>query len=372
MANLLHRFSQNSPGSMKEEPLATGDHDSSRFTASSEYEDSLFGSPRLERLARLPAVRRLSTRRLTLAGVVGMGLICSVGVVGHQFARTLMGWVGDQPEHQISFTDVELIPPPPPFIESGTRGILESVRADSKRNPTLSVLGSDLEALRVDFSRNPWIASAGPIYATYRHLSLSVVYRRPVALIVDENEKQGAVIDQNGVELSIRSSQLKPSPTSQHSRVLGDADDLLEIRGFRSRLPNQLGMLWKSSNPDIDRSKVLQASRLAKFLQDHRGTCSPQGRPSPIFLDIYYHHESIKGSDGKTELAKGFFLVDLEKNCVWWGSGPGGEIQDEPKAEEKWATMLRFMDGNGGIIHKSNDQQFLSLMARRPILIMVP
>ncbi len=332
--------------------MLTDDHDhSDDIEAEPTRDRSSSGSRRFARLVESPTARRLSPRRLLAALALATLAAWGISEAGGRLSRSVGRWVASRPEHQVPFSEIEMVPAPPPYVRSGVSGILDSVRVEAKYPETISTLETDLEALRVAFSRNPWIERAGPIRSSYRHLSIQVVYRIPMALVVfnTETEKDLAVvIDREGVEMPSAPSQFEWSEKKPRYRAAGDSHTLVEVRGLGVPISNRLGLVLKSSNPRIDDDKVPEAAKLAEFLAIRADSKTPKGRPFPDFPNIVY--------DPRTS---GFFLLDSKQNWVFWKSAPDKELTEEAKSTEKWLMLGRFIDRYGSLELDRNDQDIL-------------
>jgi len=318
----------------------TVDHDSPDDLESEPPVDrSPFGSRRFARLVESPTARRLSPRRLLVASGLTALVAWGLSEAGGRLSRSVGHWVASQPEHQIPFSEIEMVPAPPPYVRLGASGLLNSVRLEAKYPETISTLGTDLEELRVAFSRNPWIEGAGLVRSSYRHLSIQIVYRRPMALVVIDNptEKfQAVVVDRNGVEMPSIESQYVWLKKKPRYRLAGDSHPLIEIWGIGNPVPSRLGLVLRSTDPSVNPEKVPEAAKLAEFLAARADSNTPKGQPYPDFPRIHYHPSTSS-----------FFLQDSKRNWVFWDSAPGEEATDEPKASEKWAMLGRFIDSQG-------------------------
>ena len=314
---------------------------------------SRFGSPRFARLVGSPTTRKLSPRRLAGASLCAMMISWGVYEGGVRISGWVSRWVASQPEHQIRFTEIDLRPSPPPYIRQGIAGILASVQRDGHHGETISVVGTDLAALRVDFRRNPWIESVGPVRASYRHLSVEVVYRRPLALVVfgEQTKLLAKVIDRNAVELPSEESQFAWAEQSPRYRAAGCAKPLVEIHDFGSGVAGRTGLVWQPTDPAVPEGKVVEAARLAEFLAQHGDETTARGRSFPSFKEIAYYPPRAK-----------FFLRDERRNWVFWGASPGFEAAEEPKSAEKWSLLGQFLDVKGS----------LALTAREYLLLRPP
>lgn len=318
---------------------------------------SPFGSPRFARLVDSPVGRRLSPRRLGGGILLGGCLLWGVAELGSRAAAGVKRWVAAQPEHQISFDQIELDPPAPPYIRQGAAGILASVRAEAKYDTSVSVLDIDLDALRIALSRNPWIENVGSVRSSYRHLAAKVVYRKPVATILCESESTPfVVVDRNGVVVPSEPGQIDWADPRSRSRVAGNPAPLLKLRGLGDPVGDRLGLIWRSTSLNIDDAKVVQAARLADFVTSVTAAKTPKGHPTPEFAFAIYHREPR--AENKVEIT-GFFLRDTQNHWIFWNSGPGAEPIGELDSARKWGALCRFLDDHGPLSFDP-ETQFLS------------
>ncbi len=300
----------------------------------SEFEDR--PSRRFAKLVGSPAVRKLSSRRLAWAILGSLSLLALLAWAGTRGVRALTHWVAEQPENWIDFAEIRLIPEPPPWVLSKSVGFLEAVRTKAKLPERVPILEVNLEELTKIFSLNPLVERVTKIEVTRRRLSVSLIFRQPVA-VVEVAGQAWVVIDQDGTILpteDIDWVEKKPRP-----RVRGIADPLPII--FDVPAPTSLapGLPYKTSNSeslgrDAD-TEVLKAARLAKYLQGQVKT-TPLGRPCPNFERIAPSHKE-----------DGLLLLDTRNNWVYWGSTPGAGPPQGVVASEKWRMLLDRIDREG-------------------------
>ena len=310
-----------------------------------ERERSPFASPRFDRLVRSPAARRLSSRRL-LIGLCASGAVAWGGYEGGTRGSSALGrWIAAQPEYRVRFDEIALDPPPPPYILRGARGILDRVRREGNYAETVSTLGLDLDRLGTDLKRNFWIERVIGVRSSHHRLTIEVTYRQPVALVSwaeKSGDYLGDLIDRNGVALPMEGWETAwAEQRNPHWRALGMAQPLVEIYNIGKGQPDRSGLTWRPTparpdEPPADDSLVQQAAHLADFLLAHHQGRTPRNLSYPAFPRIYFDRSLA-----------GFVLIDARCCRVVWGSGPGDEAPEEPKASEKWAILGRFIDDRG-------------------------
>jgi hypothetical protein len=305
------------------------------------------GSGSTRRFARLiesPATRRVALPRLVLA--LGLSLLVGFGV--WKLARSVAGWVASLPDQQLSFSDIELVPEPDPWVIDGRSRILEQVRVEANHRGKLPLLELDLKALEKDFRRCPWVKDVVRVRRDHGRLAVHLVYRKPVAIVVlhvIEGEPDYAYpIDEEGVRLPEK--EIDWTSTIPPFRVRGISDPLIEIRGIASSTPPRPGARWKkpdpSGSPDDSDPMVLGAARLARFLQEQRRS-TPLGRVAPRFATIWLPDEPVET----------VFLTDAERNRVKWGKTPGLEKPGELSSEARWKMLLDWIDRHGPLDSKA-------------------
>ena len=293
-------------------------------------------SRRFARMVETPAARRVALPRLAMAVGILSGVVVLVGLVGSKLIRIGTGWVASRPEYQLPFSEIELIPPPDPWVKGGKSLILEQVRAEAKHGETIPLLGLDSEALKTDFKRCAWVKDVTRIERGFGRLAIHLVYRKPVAVVVLGKINPIAYpVDEEAVALEVDDIDWteKKDPPFQ---ARGIPRPLIEIRGVSSAKPTSPGLKWKRADSDEPDPTVLGAASLARFLQE-RAISTPKGCPAPRFVRI----------DLPDEPNHPFFLIDSEKNQVRWGKPPGDEKLGEPSSEARWDMLLDWVDRNG-------------------------
>ncbi len=304
-------------------------------------------SRRFARLVESPAARRLALPRLAWALGASAGLALLAWAGGSWAIRSVARWVAAQPEHQLPFSGITLVPGPPPWFGSGAPGLLKKVRDEARRGETLPLLELDAEAIRTDFKRCSWVERVGAVRKAYRQLAVHLEYRKPVAVAQFEDDKVFAIA---GDAVILDPDDIAWVEKRPRFRVRGIEGPLIVIRGVAPPAVRRYGLAWKRLDApadDLDGGdpRVLGAARLAEFVQ-RQPRRSPAGREAPEFITIWPARES-----------DGFFLRDADQRWVYWDRPPGREATDEPPAAEKWAALLDRVDRLGGL--KLGPDEFL-------------
>lgn len=346
-------------GPTQEEPVLTVDQDSpDDQVAAATTPRPRFGSPRFARLVQSPAVRRVSPLRLATAIPLGILLLWGLYEAGSWGMGVVARFVAAQPEHQILFSQIDLVPSPPPYIRAGAAGILANIRLEAKYPETISVLDTDLDALRVAISRNPWIKSVSSVRSSYRHLTIQVEYRQPFAVVIPSRRvTEEEVIDLDLVNLPSDPGEFAWLERKPHHQVAGQAAHLVAIHAVGDGVADRNGLIWKpaTTSPPHGDELLRQAVQLARFLAGQAGSKTPGGQPMPEFPEIYSHREPDEYGGLKD---MGYFLRDSSGNWVHWQSAPGSEDPLELKAAEKWTQLGRYIDVHQGIDLKK-DAEFI-------------
>ncbi len=108
-----------------------------------------------------------------------------------------------RPEHRIPFSQIELVPPPDPWVVGGSARILEEVRLGAKLGESVPLLDLDLKELEKDFRRCFWVKDVLRVdRSRFGHLIVELSYRKPVAFVKLELPPPNAfVIDEQAVVL---------------------------------------------------------------------------------------------------------------------------------------------------------------------------
>jgi hypothetical protein len=313
-------------------------------------------SRRFAKLVESPVARRVALPRILLAAAILLSLIVLVIWGGSKF---LVHWVATQPDYQLRFSEIDLIPEPPPWVRCGKSGILEQIRNEANHDEKLSLLNLDLEVLEKDFRRCWWVKGVTLVERSYGSLAVHLIYRKPVAVVVRrESTRVAYPIDADAVFLRpVDIDWIAEDPPFQ---VRGIADPLIEIRRVQHSRPPKPGVPWKRSGSagslEEDDPMVLKAARLAGFLQrQKRSTAS--GSVLANFVSIIIPDEP----NGP------YFLQDAEQNLVNWGEAPGDERQGESSSETRWKMLLARVDRHGPLNAKYPN--YLSFTRTEAVLI---
>jgi hypothetical protein len=286
---------------------------------------------RFARLVQSSAARRVALPRLILAGGIAVGFVFLVAFAGSKILGSIRDWVASRPDQQLAFSDIELIPEPPPWLIGGRSTILAQVRDEAKLGGSLPLLNLDLDALRKDFRRSPWVKDVSLVRLDHGRLAVHLAYRKPVAAILLGNV--GYVVDDEAVLL--QDTDIAWKLKKPRFQILGNPEPLIEIQNVQSSAPPKVGLRWKGMGAedtfdaaDAD-PMVLGAARLAAFLQG-RAEADPPSFKLLNFESIYLPEEPVNT----------FFLVDVGKNVVGWGDAPGDHKPTEPSAMERWEMLL--------------------------------
>jgi hypothetical protein len=275
-----------------------------------------------------PRARRPAPARVAMAvSLATVGLIV-LSVAGGRALDYGRAWLHRQPEYELPFDRIILDPPPPPWIRSGPRGLLEQVRAKSGREEVLNVLDIDLDELTNDFkNHSPWIEGVRRIERAYpNRLIVSLDYREPIAFC-QPSGSPSYYLDRNAVILP--AEDFEPGAT----------EPLIKIDGLDPPCDPREGHSWSLAADEEGLCRpdplALSAARLAVFTKGHLG----RDRAETKALNI----ESIWVIDGRKKL----WLVAEKNTFINWGEAPGEESAKALTAEQKWGHLLEWARRGG-------------------------
>ena len=316
------------------------------------FDQGLPGKSRrgFSRLIESPAARRVAIPKILAASTL---LLVVLLMIGWSTSRLIVAWVAARQAYQLPFSEIELVPPPDPWVKGETSGILEQVRENSRYGPTINFLDLDLKRIEADFRTCAWVKDVLLVEKSYRRLTIHLTYRKPVAVVVilPKQHEAGKLppiaypIDDEAVYLPDTDIDWVSKNPFQ---VRGMSEPLIEIREVLSTIPPKVGTPWKlpaSDNPlDGGDPMVFRAAKLADFLQGRaQANRDFPGRPS--FASI--HIPDVPDHP--------FILMDRDNHRVDWGKAPGDEKWGEPSCDARWKMLLDWIKVHGPLTAKWPD-----------------
>lgn len=287
---------------------------------------SMAEGPATRRFARFvdsPQVRRLAPTRLVLAILAASAGFLIVGLLISSFAGSARRWLHHQPQYQLAFREIELVPPPPPWYQGDAPVFLDRVReAASLQADKFPVLEVPPQELKRVFGLYCWVERVLRVEKRYpNHVIVALEYRKPVA--IPENIK-GLLLDASGVFLPLTDVERAALPT------------LIPIRASGKAYNPRPGEKWKKGDPakgPLETNELaVNASRLAAFLQTARASLKAEQK-APDVLAIHARDDGI--------------WVLWEKAWVQWHAAPGDEKIGEPGADAKWTFLCEWFQHHG-------------------------
>jgi hypothetical protein len=293
------------------------------------------------RIANHPTARRLATPRIIGAGAVGAMVLLLVLVGGGRALRGLVAWQWSQPRHQLPFAKIDLDPPPPPWILSGTAGLLDHVRAGAGHSPSVEVLSEDLTQLRNAFAvHSPWVRRVVQVERRYpNRLVVSLVYRRPVAKLGTEKSRS-LFLDDEGIALP--ASDIDEAAAGPLIRIkLDDPLQLADIRAGQAVTLDQGPRRAPLAEP------IRAAARLASFFRDR---LSSEGKSEPRL-----RVDAIIVADRSLSLA----CVENPAAMILWEPLTRGSDNSTLGDAEKWKRLVAWAESHD--LTKITDQQWIEI-----------
>jgi hypothetical protein len=284
--------------------------------------DPAAATPSLRRLARL--VPPNEAGGLGPGRLVGMvaATSCALVVLAVAFAEAWRGWVravDRQPAYQLSYREIDLKPPPPPWFRAGASGFLEGALGGSGEFQSFSSLGFDRERLILRFRRYAWVEKVLRVEVGYANrVTVRLQYREPVAVEELPGGAERTVVDREGVVLP------------RDDLDLDLAGPIVRLYGFSPPADPRAGQSWSRADPGqgltAPDERVRSAARLAAFLRSEL-LRAPAGDPSYRF---FVHPWGLDGS-----------TVQVGANLMFLWDEPGnGDEAGRLTDAAKWA-MLR-------------------------------
>jgi hypothetical protein len=305
--------------------IIAGDH---RFKGALEDRGDRFQFPRFPFVR---SQRQIHYRRALLVSVATLAVLAAV-YLGTQAIRTALDWLSHQPQYQLPFDQIQLIPEPPRWFLGGKPVFLEGVRRNAREPEIISWLEIPSERIRDDFQKFPWVRDVEHVSYGHKTIRIHLRYRQPVAY-VQLRPADEKLLDETGTVLNIKDVDVVQ---------LSELSHLIRITGEGLVPPSDLkfGVVWKSrlvgSDHDEPDRRILAASKLAGFLRQPAQLGDAARWPALSMIDI-----NVTNFD-----PHGLFLKNKEDADIWWREPPGDELPGRPSAEQKWAMLQRWRESN--------------------------
>jgi hypothetical protein len=307
------------------EPLRATPADRRLDVASDSPRES--GTFRLRSRDPAGAARAGGWRRLTLlvatvlVTLLALGYLASIGTVA------AVGWLHRQSYYQLPFNRIRLEPGPPKWYRGGSHAFLEAVRRSARQNQPIARLDVAPNDIAAIFRNYHWVEDVRVRYPN-GGITVELRYRSPVAYVQLSSSDQW-IVDEKGTILppaDVDESQLGPG---RLTRITGE-----KLAPPADPTP---GVCWKSNTktneiPREDR-RILAAARLAGYVRAKEQLQSSQNLPALRIGEIIV-------PDFDDFDRRRLFVLNDERQTIWWRDSPGEERPGEPNADEKW-EMLR-------------------------------
>ena len=294
-------------------------------------------------------VPRVALSRVGTAAAAALtGLILLI-LMGDRASRWVRDYVQGRPAYLQDFSEIELIPPPPPWIKPGRAGLLAEIRRRSKHEQEVSVLSRDLEGIERDFLQCPWIRKVERIERSYpNRLTVRLPpdgYREPVARVKVGGAQTLSVmyLDSDCNVLPSNEIEMKAS------------GNVLQIDGFEDlelgeKEPGHLLKFAKQvdGEPQPD-SRLKAAARFAAYLKGRVGQGNAHFEPAKL--------RSIPGRGLWIWTAAGYYII--------WG-----DAEDPEKNDDRWRSVVAWLGANPPPNRKLD--QSLDASREPPRLVQIP
>jgi hypothetical protein len=265
--------------------------------------------------------RRLAVGRLAIVAGAGVVAICLLVVAVKRASRWSDEYLRGSEAYRLRFEDIELDPPPPRWIQTGRRGLLDRVRERAGLPATLSLLTVDKDAIRRDFQReSPWVRSVQRVEARYPNcLTVRLEYREPVAFVLVG--RSPIFLDRDGVVLP--NDDLDADSAEPLLYITG----LLPKDATAAAVDGRPGLALKVAASGNEKPRLGPAQAVAKLAAFFRSRCGESDASKPCTI------KTIHCFGGQL-----FAQTDAD-TLIRWGNAPGAEAPDELRADAKWTAL---------------------------------
>lgn len=282
--------------------------------------------PRTRRFPRLmapPIDRRLGHRRVALVGLASVSALALIGFAVVRLGLLAKSYVDTNPAYRLTYREIALEPPPPPWFLGGADAFLEHVLGRSGEFRSFSALDFDPDHLRLLFKQSPWVErESGVIKAHPNRVTVRLTYREPVAVERLPDETERTVIDHDAVILP--REDVDPALLKQ----------LVRLSRFDPPTDPRSGQVWSRIDPQsgmlVRNERVDSAARLAAFF---RQRLAPEGATATPFPRIYIHAWGESG-----------LYAQVGANLMFrWSEARTDARPDRLTPEAKWDSLQRFV-----------------------------
>lgn len=301
------------------------------------------GRPRLRRLPNPGRFRSLSSGQKALIGLLACLLLALSTMLVGGLRRGVISFVHAREQYQLSWSEIELSPPPPPWFRGGSSRFLDRVWEKTTEPRTFSSLDLDPRRLNLLFRRNPWVHQVVKVEALYpNRVVVRLVYRVPVGLAkLDEDRK--VLVDQAGVMLPPEDVDL----------------EMLEVVGlanFQAPKAFRHGEVWSVDDP-TRRERIVAAARLSGFIQSRRGSLV-EALPSTHYVLVQpFTVEKPEPRNGLyVQITGGKSVREGDSLMFLWEDSGAIRSVRELSDDQKWTMLLDWLrthppGRSGRVIH---------------------
>jgi hypothetical protein len=260
---------------------------------------------------------------LALAVVLGAVVVTSLAV------NWGVEYLHAQRAYQLSYREIVLDPPPPPWFRGGFEAFLDHVWAPTREPRSFSQLDVEPGRLTVLFRRYAWVREVLRVEKGYpNRVVVRLVYREPVA----EDRRTATLIDRDGVILT---------RDDVDREAVGP---LIALYGFAPPEEPRPGLFWGRIDPRhgvcLPDEGVVAAARLSAFLKERLGGLS--GLLPPAHRVVV--HPRAKG--GRQGLYVEITVTGGDSLMVFWDDPDAGAAVRKLSPEAKWALLRDWVRGH--------------------------